>query len=68
MGLHGSLVPTEIPAQGAEKPDGPPCGHSMGNASPWIHYEERATSKSSDTFPVISLFRAKIFQRDESSY
>lgn len=46
MGLHGSLVSMGIPAQRAEKPDGPPCGHSMGNASPWIHYKDHAASNS----------------------
>lgn len=36
MGPHGSLVSTEIPTEGGtEKLDGPPCGHSMGNVTPW---------------------------------
>lgn len=32
-------------AQGAEKLDGPPCGHSMGNATPRIHYKDHRTSR-----------------------
>jgi len=32
-------------AQGAEKLDGPPCGHSMGNATPRIHYGDHAVSR-----------------------
>lgn len=41
-GPHGSLVRIQVPDQeGTEKFDGPPCGHSMGNATPWIPLEKR---------------------------
>ena len=35
-GPHGSLVRIQVPDQEGktEKFDGPPCGHSMGNATP----------------------------------